>query len=136
MKYCIEQFKQKIIKMTFITHEFRKFKSFPDACCVLSSHLLARFLIREHSYTNVEIVHGERPNYSWHYWVEVDGKVVDITMQQFEIEDVILDYSLWHSECKILERWSVNYEFEDVDEGADSSSCIALEEAYQSIINT
>ena len=135
MKDSIKQFKKKLARKSFNSHEFRKFKNFPVACCVLSSHLLARFLIREHSCTNVQVVHGERSNHAWNYWVEIENKVVDIPMQQFQINDVILDDSLWHSKCRVLERWTINYNFEDVEEGADSSTAEVLENTYQSIVN-
>ncbi|MGF1689648.1 hypothetical protein [Photobacterium kagoshimensis] len=118
------------------SHEFRKFKYFPKACCVLTSHLLARFLIRELSCNNVNVVHGERPDGFWHYWVETDGKIIDITMRQFEepLEDIIFGDSSWHSECTILEKWSAKWSFDDVDEGADSASKAALEHAYQQVM--
>ena len=135
IKTQIRGFKRAIIdaELYQLGHEYRKFKRFPQACCVLTSQLLSRFLIRNYPEFEFKVVHGETPNGIWHYWVEHKGIISDITMTQngIEAEDVIWSESLWHKKCHVLETWSVEHDFKGVCEGADSADAQALENGYK-----
>jgi hypothetical protein len=139
IKVQIRSFKQALIdaELYLLGHEYRKFKRFPEACCVLTSQLLARFLVRNYPELELRVVHGETPEGMWHYWVEHKGEVFDITMAQhgIEAEDVIWSESLWHQKCHVLETWLVEHDFNDVCEGADSASAQALENGYKLIMS-
>ncbi|GAA66133.1 MULTISPECIES: hypothetical protein [Pseudoalteromonas] len=135
---AVHDFKNTVqdIELQRLGHEFRKFKRFPQACCVMTSHLLSRFLIRKFPLHSFKIVNGE-PNGFSHYWIESNGKVIDITMNQkgISLSDVIFSESKWHSNCRILNEWNVTSEFHDVDEGADRASSSTLEIGYKLIIS-
>ncbi|MBD1571630.1 hypothetical protein [Aliivibrio sp. S10_S31] len=135
----IRSFKEAIIQAELyqLGHEYRKFKYFPQACCVLTSQLLSRFLIRNYPNFEFKVVNGEAPSGMWHYWVESNDLVSDITMSQDGIngDDVIWSESLWHKKCHILETWKVEQKFNDVSEGADSADSQALETGYQLIMS-
>ena len=117
---------------------FRKFSSFPNGCCVITSHILARYLIREYGLKdNIKIIHGEHPNEHWHYWVEVNGCIVDITADQFEFFKgcpIIVGETDWHKKCRILETWSPSSEFTVIEEGADYAGIEPLEYLYGHLI--
>ena len=56
---------------------FRKFSDFPKNCCVITSHLLARYLIRYCKVKGtVSIVHGAHPKDGWHFWVEIGDFII------------------------------------------------------------
>lgn len=135
LKKQIRSFKNAIIEaeLYLLGHEFRKFTRFPQACCVLTSQLLSRFLIRNYPDLELKVVHGETPSGMWHYWVEHKGIISDITMTQngIDADDVIWSESLWHKKCHVRETWSVEHDFNDVCEGADSAGAQALENGYK-----
>jgi len=56
------------------------FKSFPDYACADSSHLLGEWLT-EQGVSGLEYVCGEIQG---HAWLELDGLIIDITLDQFE----------------------------------------------------
>jgi hypothetical protein len=98
----------------------RKLKDFPKDCCEITSRLLAYYL-RDNGFQHIEIVCGcvglER-----HVWLEVDGRIVDVTADQFQCDPVIvvpLD-GCWYS--KLDEAWR--------NEEANDTFKMALEQAY------
>ena len=117
---------------------FRKFPYFPQNCCVITSHLLARYLIRYCEVNRaVSIVHGAHPKDGWHFWVEVDDLVIDITSDQFDESDgkqVIVGATNWHNKCCILDKHTATYEFTDVEEGCDYADHTQLEYAYKQLV--
>jgi hypothetical protein len=139
IKSDIRSFKKAIAEAELhqLGHEYRKFKRFPEACCVLTSHLLSRFLIRHYPHLEFSVVNGEAPSGMWHYWVESAELVSDITMSQkgIDTDDVIWSESFWHKKCRILEVWSVEQQFNYISEGADSADSHALEKGYQLVMS-
>lgn len=117
---------------------FRKFQYFPRNCCVITSHLLARYLIRDcEVMESVSIVHGEHPKDGWHYWVELCNFVIDITADQFDElrgEEIIVGATDWHNKCVILDRSTVYYDFTDINEGCDCADQKQLEYAYNQLV--
>lgn len=117
---------------------FRKFQYFPRNCCVITSHLLARYLIRDCEVVGgFSIVHGEHPKDGWHYWVELCDLVVDITADQFDEfkgEKIIVGATDWHNKCRILKRSSASYDFNAIDEGCDYADKIQIEYAYNHLV--
>ena len=61
------------------------FERFPKGCCGNVSHPLGCFLISQ-GYENVRYIAGERTvdgQYQTHAWLEWDGWIIDITVDQF-----------------------------------------------------
>jgi len=117
---------------------FRKFSYFPKNCCVITCHLLARYLIRYCEVRGaVSIVHGAHPSDGWHFWIGVDDLIIDITADQFDEfygRQVVVGATGWHDKCRILNKYTATYEFTDVDEGCDYADQIQLEYAYKQLV--
>jgi len=117
---------------------FRKFHHFPRGCCVITSHLLARYLIRDCVVKDVvNIVHGDHPQDGGHYWVQINDLIIDITADQFDAmseKQVIVGTSGWHSNCSIYEISTEMFDFTNVDEGGDYADRIELESAYNELV--
>jgi len=125
----------KIILAKSQLYEFRKFKYFPKGCCVLSSHLLARHLVRNLGYEKTKIVRGYSSG--WHYWILADTQVFDITSDQFEdISEIIIGESKWHNQIKISDEWIITNNFFDVNEGSDRADKLILESVFNLIIGS
>jgi len=60
------------------------FYSFPKNSCESASYFLAALLAQKFSGKEFFVVHGyKHSSDEHHYWVEVDGRVIDITADQF-----------------------------------------------------
>ena len=60
-------------------------RSYPENCCELVSIHLGLTLQAANSESEVEIVRAyNRDNDEWHYWVEMNNLVFDLTAHQFE----------------------------------------------------
>lgn len=61
------------------------FDDFPKNCCEGASVLLAVLLFDEFPDRTVKVVHGENEEGDeHHFWVEVDGCIFDLTIDQFK----------------------------------------------------
>jgi hypothetical protein len=70
------------------------FYGFPNNSCEGSSCLLAWILIEKFPGLSVEVIHGKDKESESHFWVEVDGLIFDITIDQFpEFSEPIYGYS-------------------------------------------
>ena len=65
---AVRDFKDTVkrIRLFELGREYRKFKYFPQACCVITSHLISRFLIRRFPHIHFEVICGT-PNGYPHY---------------------------------------------------------------------
>ncbi|MGF1733727.1 hypothetical protein [Photobacterium kasasachensis] len=60
------------------------FYSFPQNSCESASYFLAALLAQRFPDKKFLVVHGyQHSSDEHHYWIEVDGKVIDITADQF-----------------------------------------------------
>ena len=65
------------------------FRDFPKNCCEGASNFFAFYLMDKFPHKDVQVVHGtNEDNSENHFWVEVDGLIYDLTVDQFEEVDV------------------------------------------------
>ena len=67
-----------------------RMSQFPRGCCDDASDLFAHFLWKEYHLCSIRVdgtYYADDPeNNIWHTWLEVDGIVVDLTVDQFAID--------------------------------------------------
>jgi hypothetical protein len=69
-------------------HDVPLLRSFPTNSCEAASAVLGLVLRRKYAAATVHVVRGhDVVRGGWHFWVEVDDHVVDITAHQFERYD-------------------------------------------------
>lgn len=99
--------------------------SFPQNCCEHSSYLLAMLLWSLGDRNDIYVVEGECRGES-HYWVEVNGDVFDITIDQFNgFSDVVLAVESMELPClrerekyvvpECFHSWDQNPKYEWLD---------------------
>lgn len=57
---------------------------FPSGCCKLSSMVFGLYLENNLKLKEVKLVNGSRKDLGTHMWVEANGLIFDLTVDQFE----------------------------------------------------
>ena len=99
------------------------FYGFPDNSCEGASCLLAWVLIERFPDLSVEVIHGKDKELENHFWVEVDGLIFDITIDQFpEFQDPIYGYAkhpMVNQFTKTKRYFALEFLFEYVNHSAN-----------------
>ena len=86
MKNEVVQLAKKI-RLIFESHKEKvdlpHFYGFPENSCEGASCYLGFFLLKEFPSLKIEVIHGDNGCDEHHFWVEVNGKIYDITVDQF-----------------------------------------------------
>lgn len=82
------------------------FYAFPKNSCESASYFLAALLAQEFPNKEFLVVHGHQyTSDEHHYWVEVDGRVIDITADQFNnVREPIYGADKHPLECKFFPK--------------------------------
>ncbi|MDQ8953182.1 hypothetical protein RFH42_09445 [Acinetobacter rudis] len=70
---------------------------YPDGCCEIASSILLSIL-RQEGIREFSLIKGEHPRYIFHFWLESESHVIDLTAHQFDgIEEpfIMLDKDLY-----------------------------------------
>lgn len=82
-----QQFR-KVAKKKELTELLSIFNYFPRGCCEHSSVLFGYYIDLYFPQLGVEIIRGKDiENGGYHFWLEINGKVFDLTIDQFEEAD-------------------------------------------------
>lgn len=94
------------------------FHSFPKNSCEGASLFLGAYLNEKFPNTSIGYLKGYDKNGLIHFWLEVDGKVFDITLDQFDG----FSSPLWNAVNHPLEGIYSNVERQDIKDAFETSN--------------
>lgn len=109
MKELVIEFRKALDKINWSSMPVG-FKNFPEGTCGDISDILAEYLY-QNGFQDIDYICGESADGS-HAWLEIDGKVVDITADQFYgVREKVMIQSpeIWHHKYEVKNRRKAGY---------------------------